>query len=428
MNELIYTKKISVSYDYDVAVIGGGIAGVCAAIAASLQGARVILIERFAVCGGNSTSGGVASFCGNTVGVGQVFDMIVSSLEQFNAIAPLNSEKSSRVFDHEILAVILQELLIRNNVKLLLHTRLIDVITKSRLVSECIIAGKSGIEAVRAKVFIDCSGEGDIARFAGFKTMKGNNKGYSLPMSFMYFIRHSDKNHTQIPQGWFENISTEENLPMTSIWPYGEGGNAIKIKVPMYDACETESLTNAEIAARRKMMSVIDFHQRHQGRPWLFDHASPIIGIREGCRILGDYVLKVADLRAGAHFADAVAVGTFYLDGHKPDDDKRTYILPKDELYVPPYDIPLRSLTARDADNLMMAGRCISADQLALSSARVTTTCAMTGQAAGITSALAALRNKQIRDIDAAEIREKLAMGGAIFDKEKIKSVYRAKS
>jgi hypothetical protein len=151
----------------------------------------------------------------------------------------------------------------------------------------------------------------------------------------------------------------------------------------MFDSTNTESLTNAEIRARRRMMEVLHYHQRIEKRAWLLDHCSPIIGIREGCRIVGDYVLKVDDLRAGGEFEDAVARGTFYLDGHKPDDDKRTYILPKDRLKVPPYQIPLRCLIAKDGKNLWMAGRCFSADQLALSSARVSTTGSMMGQAAG---------------------------------------------
>ncbi len=121
---------------------------------------------------------------------------------------------------------------------------------------------------------------------------------------------------------------------------------------------------------------------------------------------MGDYVLSVDDVRAGRAFDDGVARGTFYLDGHKPDDDKRTYILPKEELDVPPYQIPLRSLIARDGNNLLMAGRCFSCDQLALSSARVSTTGAMMGQAAGIAAALALEKGCDVRDLDATAVQE----------------------
>jgi hypothetical protein len=236
-------------------------------------------------------------------------------------------------------------------------------------------------------------------------------------MSLMYFVRHTDPKDAipHLPEGWFNPVRQESDLPMTSIWPDGPGGNAIKIKIPMFDATDTESLTAAEIKARRRMMEVLDYHQRVEKHNWILDHCSPIIGIREGCRILGDYVLKVEDLRAGRSFDDGVARGTYYLDGHKPDDDKRTYILPKDQLEVPPYQIPLRSLIARDGKNLMMAGRCFSTDQLALSSARVSTSGSMMGQAVGITAALCVRNGCDPRDLDPTEVIKIVKERGALL-------------
>lgn len=424
-----YSKEIGVNYEYDVAVIGAGIAGICAAISAARTGARVILLERFGTPGGNATTGGVASFCGNTVGQGEVFDMIVESLAAFGAIAPLNPEKSSRVFNHEYLAVILQELLLKNGVKLLLHSKLSDVVAEDGSIKYCIFTGAKGLEAVKAKVFIDCSGSGEIALDAGFSVMKGGDNGYQLPMSLMFFVRHvsEEENSCEIPEGWFEKIASDEELPMTSVWPNGPHSNAIKIKVPMFDSTDTENFTAAEVQGRRKMMSVMDYIQRGWGKKWIFDHCSPMIGVREGVRIVGDYILTVDDLRKGRSFADSIGVGTFYLDGHKTDDDKRTYILPKDSLGVPPYDIPMRILIARDCKNLLMAGRCVSADQLALSSLRVMTSCAMMGQASGIWAALASEKGCEVREIPTKKVQALLLERGAILDKEKVKQVYRAK-
>ena len=258
-----------------------------------------------------------------------------------------------------------------------------------------------------------------MARAAGYETMKGRPEdGLQLPMSMMYFVRHLSEAAPgpKVPEGWFNPINNEDDLPMTSVWPDGPGGNAIKIKIPMFDATDTESMTAAEIQGRRRMWEVMDYHQRVDGKPWMLDHCSPMIGIREGARIAGDYVLHVDDLRAGRAFDDGIARGTFYLDGHKPDDDKRTYILPKDELEVPPYQIPLRCLIAKDGNNLMMAGRCFSSDQLALSSARVSTTCCMMGQAAGISAALAVKQHTGVRNIDPAEVRQTVIERGAHLD------------
>jgi hypothetical protein len=428
MSEITYRRKVPVRYKADVAVFGAGMAGVSAAIGAAMQGAGVLLVERFGILGGNSTTGGVASFCGNTRGQGKPFDMAVEGLEAFGAINPLDVKKSSRVFNHEILAVVLQEIVLKLGIKLLLHTRFVDVQCRDGHIGECLVCGPSGLEAVRAKQFLDCTGEGELAQRAGFPTMKGGDSGYQLPMSLMYFVRHVGEAdmRREIPEGWFGKLDREDQLPMTSIWPNGPGSNAVKIKIPMFDSTDTQSLTAAEIRGRRRMMEVLDYHQRVEGKNWIYDHCSPMIGIREGLRITGDYVLSVEDLRAGRSFDDSIAVGTFYLDGHKTDDDKRTYILPKDQLAVPPYDVPLRALIAKGGDNLMMAGRCLSADQLALSSARVTTTCSMTGHAAGITAALAAAAGTDVRAVPARKVQDILIAGGAILDKGMVKEIYRA--
>ncbi|HML47008.1 MAG TPA: FAD-dependent oxidoreductase, partial [Clostridia bacterium] len=149
-------------------------------------------------------------------------------------------------------------------------------------------------------------------------------------------------------------------------------------------------------------------------------HCSPRIGVREGVRLKGEYVLTLEDVAEGRSFDDVVAVGTFYLDGHKPDDDKRTYILDKEYLGVPPYDIPLRALICKDLQNLTMAGRCFSAEQLALSSARVMPTCAMMGQAAGSLAALAIAGNRDLRQVPYQAVQEVLIAGGSQLDQAKI--------
>lgn len=413
--EITWSRRVPVRYEADVAVIGGGIAGVCAAAAAARSGARVVLVERFAVTGGMLTSGGVANFCDGTQvrrPLGEVFTEILADLDAWGAIG----QGKSSVFHYETMAVILQELLLRRGVKLLLHTRLVDARAVAGRVMECIVCGASGPEALRAAQFIDCSGEAALARAAGCETMRDwYDNRWRLPMSMMYFVRHvaPEDAGPALPAGWFTPIRDQADLPMTSVWPDGPGGNAIKIKVPMFDATDTESLTAAEVQGRRRMMEVMDYHRQVEHKPWRLDHCSPIIGIREGARIVGDYVLAVDDLRAGRAFDDGVARGTYYLDGHKPDDDQRTYILPQNQLAVPPYQIPLRSLIARDARNLMMAGRNLSADQLALSSARVSTSAAMMGQAAGIAAALAVTRQCDPREVDPNEVRRMVIERGA---------------
>ncbi len=418
-----WTRSIPLRYEADVAVIGGGSAGVCAACAAAKEGASVILVERFAVVGGNATVGGVANWCGETAGQGAIFDEIIAMQEEWRSIAPYpgvyrhHGPSSKRVFDHEILAVILQELLLKHGVKPLLHTRLVDVQREGRRLGPAIIAGVSGLEALSAKVYIDCSGGADVARAAGCGLLPTGASG-TLPASLMFFVRERPESvEPQLPGGWFKPVARAEDLPMTSTgWPNGPDGRAIKVKVIGHDSGDTEGFTQLEISARRRQWEVLDYYQRQEKKPWHFDHASPIIGLRETRCIAGDYVLTIDDLRAGRAFDDAVARGVFYLDGMRPDDEKRTYFLSKEEQRVPPYHIPFRSLIARDADNLLMAGRCFAADQLALSSARVMTTCAMMGQAVGIAAAWSAARGCPPRDLDGGELRRQLERRGANLD------------
>lgn len=423
-----YIKSVPVVYQTDICIIGGGIAGIAAAMAAAKSNAKVMLIERFGVLGGNATTGGVAAFCGNCTGQGEAFDTIINSLNTFHAVSHEGLGQyglDGCVFNHEILAVILPELMEIRGVKYLLHAQMVDATVNSGHIEHVLFCGPSGLQAVDAKVFIDCSGDGLLAQRAGCTTMKGDDRGYQLPMSLMYFVRNvlPEELTCEVPENWFRRYDTKDDLPMNTFWPNGIRSNALKIKVPMFDSTDTESITQAEVSGRREMMAVLDYYQRVEKRPMLLDHCSPVIGIREGYRIVGDYVLKVDDLRTGRSFDDIVSVGTFYLDGHKPDDKKRTYILEKNSLYVPPYDIPLRSVIAKDCENLLMAGRCFSADQLALSSARVMTTCAMLGQAAGVLAALAVTQTKMVRDVHYSHVQNVLLERGAILDKEKVRQL-----
>ncbi len=202
---LTWSREVPIRWQADVAVIGGGIAGVSAACAAAEAGAKVVLVERFAICGGDLTSGGVATFCGRMDGNGRTFDEIVADLKKWDSIA--RQPSGHPIFDHEILAVVLQELLLRRGVKLLLHTRFADVCVKDGRIGACILAGFSGPEALAASQFIDCTGGGDVARTAGCEVMVADEP---LPMSMMYFVREGQGSGPKMPEGW---PTTGKKLP-----------------------------------------------------------------------------------------------------------------------------------------------------------------------------------------------------------------------
>ncbi|MBD3185780.1 FAD-dependent oxidoreductase, partial [Candidatus Bathyarchaeota archaeon] len=375
----------------DVVVLGGGMAGIGAACAASDLGMDTVLVERLGWLGGNGTSGGVRGFCGETRGQGRVFSDIIRGLQDFEAIEPYFPARTvffkGRKYEHQYLVLVLDRLVKEHGFNLMLHSRVIDLIVERDHVIAAIIAGKDGLKAIRASFFIDCTGDADACRAAGCQVMKGRRSdGLQLPMSIIGFYRNAGlfnpRGRNLSTQVTGKKIREKSDKPMTSFSRSGRCSRGVKIKVPMHDSTTTDGITRAEMEGRQVLLRVLQYYQEREGKRWELDHLSPIIGIREGARIKGEYILTVDDCRRGRSFPDGIAVGHYPLDAHDPTDDKRTYILERSELRVPPYDIPLRSLIPAGMKNLMVAGRNLSADQLALSSARVMTTCCAMGQAA----------------------------------------------
>lgn len=434
-----FTRKIKLAEYYDVAVIGGGIAGVNAAISASKNGSKTILIEQFSELGGVATTGGTAAFCGETKGQGSVFDSIINELEKMNAIGAYKPyvESEARPFDHEILKIVLQELCIQNKVDLLLHTRVIESESENKKIINLILHNASGITAMPVGFVIDASGEASVAMQAGFNKLNEENEvSFNLPMSLNFFMRKCNNKILQdIPVKTAKSIEefhTENDLPAVSIWPQADNKIGIKMKVPGFLSTDGASLSKAEITARRKMWSVVNYLQRNKLRKfdlseYRFDYASPIIGIREGRRIQGEYVLSGEDVKSGRSFPSSIAVGVFYLDYMNPTSQKQTYEIDWNDRHIPPYHIPFESLIPKGSINLLVAGRCFSADRLAFSSARVMTTCAMMGQATGYAASISIQTNQSIQKIDTKNLQKILINNHAVLDQSAYKTLYTPK-
>jgi ribulose 1,5-bisphosphate synthetase/thiazole synthase len=436
-----FTRTLAELDPVDVLVAGGGMAGFSAAVAAARQGARVMLVEQHADLGGTATTAGTAAFCGETTGQGEVFDAVIAELERIDAIAPYKSyrEREARPFDHEVLKFVLQEQARAAGVDLWVHTRVADVdcrwdggptggAQKGRI-EAVILHSKSGLQAIRPSVVIDATGDGDVVHQAGFPTAKGREAdGAQLPMSLNFFMRNAGRPVQQelpaaptAPGGALRVYENAEDLPMLSVWPQGDGKVGLKLKVIGHDSTDGRSLTEAEVHARRLMWSMIHYVQRHpMGRhdlsQYKFDYISPRIGIREGRRAVGEYVLTGDDVKAGRTFDDGIALGVFYLDSMDPTTDKRVYQVVWEDRHVPPYHVPFRALIPRGAQNLLVAGRCFSAEQLALSSARVMTTASMMGQAAGIAAARAAGARRPVAETSTRSLVHELKNRGAVLE------------
>jgi len=220
-----YRRELPVIEDVDVLVVGGGMAGASAAIAAARQGVRTLLVERHAILGGAATTGGVGSFCGETTGQGEVFDDIVCRLAQMDAIAAYRPyyEVEARAFDHQIMPIVLQELALEADVEILLHAWGVDVDYTDGLIKHVVILGKSGLQVIQPRFVIDCTGEADIVHAAGLPTFKGRDGDQAqLPMALMFFMSDTGtKVHSRLPQGciWLN----KDDLPMTGVFPERDG-------------------------------------------------------------------------------------------------------------------------------------------------------------------------------------------------------------
>jgi len=391
---------------YDIIVCGGGMAGIGAAVAAARQGVKVLLVERLEVLGGLGASGGVGNFCaaqGGLEGQGRVFDDILDGLKRHGAAGEEHGWRvklhealrcENRLFDHQILPLVLMDLAEESGVELLFATDMIGAHTQDGAITEIVLQNRSLHQTVSAPVYVDGTGEGLLARHAGARELADdpNLPGVIKP-SFMIFLRKVEDAKCQAVPG--KRYYGPGDAIDYSLW--GEPGGRIGLKLKLFDQVfdtgTGAGYHQALVAMRRRIPEVVRHFQENHDPSYVFDFASPMLGLREGRRVEGEHVLAIADLRAGRRFADSVAYGTFTVDANRTRE------------VLPPYQIPYRSLLAKDVENCLVAGRCFSADRLALSSARTMATGCLMGQAAGMAAALAVQQGQPLRAADTAQIR-----------------------
>jgi len=423
MSFLDYNRRLRVSESYDVIVAGGGFAGVSAAVASARKGAKTLLIEHYGFLGGTATAGGVCGFWATIEGLGDVFTEIMENLKKLNALGGWRGEDEEYLkyhtpglrFDEEYLKYILQDLVIRNGIDLRLHSRVIDVVKNGDKVEYLVVHGKSGIEALKAEIFIDTTGDGDVAALAGAEFKKGRESdGRVLQMTLTFKMWNTGKKvKAVLPEGCAEYKSPED-LPsffgaarIDDEKIYCNMTRAIGL-----DPTKTEDLTKAEILARKQVMSCVYYLQTHGYSTYQLASMATQIGVREGRRITGDYILTEEDIVNGREFPDVIAVGTSQIDFHNID----SYGPTGDRLEkVPSYQIPYRCILVKGIQNMLTAGKCISGDQVAQSSYRMIPTCAALGQAAGTAAALAVKNKVTLREINIKMFQEILRQDGIKF-------------
>ncbi len=421
--------------DFDVLIIGGGPAGVAAARAASEEGLNVLLVEKCGFLGGNLTSSLVGTIGGLFVREEDSIDYAVGGIPRDCAEAlksrglaygPVPWEQTAvlphapwgvkKLFDEWIESA--------RNINLMLHTSLIGAETEDRMVSRITIQKRNGHATLSARNFIDASGDGDLFFLSG---AAGENTPVQFPT--LNFYMHNVNIAEALTAGLAtlqtlirEAIQTGEyDLPRAggAVIPTMRPGEVIvamgrvSIDGKPVDCTDPEQLTIAEIEGRKQAVLLSEFLKaKMPGFADAYLSDTPCkIGIRSTRRLSGRYRLTGEDVLGAADFQDGICRSAWPVELHL--EGKETVLE-----FPPPgktYAIPYRALLPAEFDNLIVAGRCLSATVEGQGSARVSATAMGMGEAAGVACAIASENNTNVADIDIGELRGRLKKRGVLL-------------
>jgi len=444
-------RELTVRMSVDVLVVGGGPAGIIAAMAAAEDGLKVAIVENRSFLGGNMTIGiPILGFLGqkrNQIieGLPQIFVNRLAEMEGASEHIPCPLHMSITYIEPEVVKVVAFEVLKECGVEILLYTLFADVIMDDGNIKGIVIESKAGREVILAKVIIDCTGDADVAFRAGVPCKKGGNSGGMQPATLMFSMAGVDKSKLNyklvteseiyysdfIPSSYYATnpdnfivvglrnimqkakaegikLSVERTIIITGL---KKGETWINMsKVDGLDGTDPVSLTNGEYFARHQINEVIKYLKLYVPG---FENASllriaPFIGIRETRRIAGQYILTRDDILSCRRFDDAIAVAGYPIDLHQPIGGDCLL-----EWCGDSYEIPYRSLVPEHVGNLLVAGRNISTTHEAMAAIRVMATCMAIGEAAGRAAKLAVHKGIMPSAINVDQLRSELLAKGA---------------
>lgn len=437
-NYVLTQREVAYNDEYDVIVCGGGPAGCASAIAAARQGAKVLILESQYCLGGMSTLGLVPAWCPfsdkeKIIYRGIAEEIFVRAKEN---VAHIKKSKLDWVeIEPESLKRIYDELVSNAGADVLFGSFISDVDTdESGNIKAIIVSSKAGLSAYSAKVYIDCTGDGDIAFMAGAEFDIGDGNGNLQAATHCFELGGVDSEkyltginlHNGNPDspiykilesGEFSEI-TEPHLCQSLVKPGVVGFNAGHIW--QVDATNPVTVSNAMAKGRSMAKQYCDALRKYYpeafGNSYVTETA-PLMGIRETRRIIGDYVLTKEDYLERRSFEDEIGRNSYYLDIHMSPEEKKTSTH-KSHRYGKgeSHGIPYRCLTPKGISNLLVAGRCISTDRAVYGSTRVMPVCLVTGQAAGTAAAMAVKDECDVHAVDVQKLRSTLRENGAYFN------------
>ncbi|CAI6086584.1 FAD-dependent oxidoreductase [Cohnella sp. JJ-181] len=405
MNKYAFSREVPTYLEADVVVIGGGPAGTAAAITAARGGKKVALLEKSAQLGGMGTLANVSVFMpvGNVTGIYR--EIIAEMLAEY--LPPDHDESIAPQYSPFLLRQYLNEKMKKENVQVFFHCEFVGSIVDDRRMKAAIVSTREGLKAFEADCFIDCTGDARVAIDAGVPYRAGREEdGLTQPMTLMFTMQDTGKPVKRIlPEGCYE-YNDVSDLPQGRrlYWERGgDGSLLVNMSRVKGNGAKIEDVNHAEMEALRQVYSIANYLQRTGFETYAISHIAPQTGVRETNQIEGLYTLTEQDVVGGARFPDVVAQTNYEIDIHSPDAQKTT-----DEREVSGYDIPYRCMVPADIDNLLVAGRAISATHVAMSSMRVQATCYALGQAAGAAAALSPGGAGALKDVPMAELHRVL--------------------
>ena len=428
-----FRREIPVRHRVDVFVAGGGPAGCAAAVAAARQGCSVFLAERHTCLGGMGTAGLVPAFMAFTDGEHFLADGVGREIgERLSQASGLELSRTLNI-DAETLKRLYDDLLTEAGVDFTFETALIAVEKDADDHVACaVLAAKSGLFAVEAEMFIDGTGDGDLAAWAGAPFERGDADGGMMPGTLCSLWAGIDwdaihagglgAGNKRIEEAYADGVFTHLDRHLPGMWRVGDdlGGGNIGHTFGV-DNTDERSVTDALLWGRRLVLEYERYYREYlkgfEGMKLVA--TGSLLGIRETRRILGDYVLCLDDFKSRAVFADEIGRYCYPVDIHASKPDEAHYRKFEEEFRTlrygtgESYGIPYRILTPRGLGNVLVAGRCVSADRYLQGSIRVMPGCFITGQAAGVAAALALDAGADTRGIAVAELQQRLKAMGA---------------